>query len=272
VKAPVKEAWSSLLKDILGGLVQPIEVDSAVGGGLAGSSRIEREDESDEEDDLSSPRKKQRTLDSKRPPPPISPKLRSHLNLLVSTSHLNALLASPSPTPSSLAFVLAILGAWPTKRNTVLSEVGSKRGLVKDLFRSEVRGGKVMRKVLDGSKGARSVLDALGGEFRTFHISLLHALPLLSSSSNLNCIFLSPRPLLLPLLDFLPPPHPPLQPHPPLPGRRRVLLPHRQPFIRRRDRLPLRYLQKHRVRSLLERHARRETLVWVGSGGGEDAL
>lgn len=162
----MKEAWSSLLKDLLGGLVQPIEVESG-GGGLAGSSRMGREDdESDEDEDpsSSSPRKKQRTSDSRRPPPLISTKLRSHLNLLVSPAHLNALLASPSPTPSSLAFVLAIIGAWPTKRDAVLSEVGSKRGLVKDLFRSEVRGGKVMRKVLDGSKGARSVLDALAGE------------------------------------------------------------------------------------------------------------
>lgn len=161
VKAQSKATWCTLLTELLQGLSQPIETSTLVGGGLSSHAGVGQvaEEEEDEPNTSGSPRKKPRT---ERPPPPLSPKLKSHLSLLASSGHLSAVL-SPAPSPTGLAFVLALIGAWPAKSDLVLSEVAAKRGLVKDLWRSEVRGGPVMRRVLDGSKGAKSVVDALAG-------------------------------------------------------------------------------------------------------------
>ena len=192
VKPAAKTAWCTLLTDLLGGLTQPIEVSSSIGRGLAAQASVIEDDPDDEPSTSASgsPRKKQRT---ERPPPPIAPKLKSHLSLLASTGHLNAVL-SPTPTPAGLAFVLAIIGAWPAKSEVILSDVAAKRGLVKDLWRSEVRGGAVMRKVLDGSKGAKSVLDALAGQSIFLFLICEHALSSLISSPLRHLFYHQIRP------------------------------------------------------------------------------
>lgn len=161
VKGQGKREWCAVLAGLLGGLDQPIEAAYLSKGpvGLAESASLL--DSDSDEDDLPAPR---RVVPMKAPPPaPLDKKLLSHLNLLVSPSHILAIL-NPVPTSSALGLVLALLGAWPTRRETILSAVASKKGVMRELWRGEVRGSALMRKILDGSRGASSVVDALIGE------------------------------------------------------------------------------------------------------------
>lgn len=147
---------------MLRGLDQPIEAVLVKPEGLAASHVTDSDD--DEDNGLSTSRTVQRKTHHLQPPPPVPAKLLSHLALLSSKAHLDAIL-SPEPTPAALALVLALLSAWPKKADDILLIVGNKRGILRDLWRGEVRGGKIMRMVLDDSTGATSVLRALKGEF-----------------------------------------------------------------------------------------------------------
>ncbi|CED85201.1 E3 ubiquitin protein ligase [Phaffia rhodozyma] len=94
----------------------------------------------------------------------LNTKLLAHLSLLIQPAHLSAL--TISLTLPVVQFVLALLSTWPEKRETVLTLVGSARkngGVIKELWRTEVRAGPVMRRVLDlgGKNGGKAVLDAL---------------------------------------------------------------------------------------------------------------
>lgn len=94
------------------------------------------------------------------PPPPS--KLLSHLELLASPSHLIALI-SPTATPAALTFVLSLVTFWPARRHYVLTVVSSKRGIIKDMWRSSIRNSFLRKKILESSRGATSVISSIQG-------------------------------------------------------------------------------------------------------------